>query len=101
MRMISRLTLLCGLAVSPFTCLAEGPEIRYVVTPMLENIAEAATTRVTIKLSGFGGNETIKLQMPVWSPGDYRVQSHNKYVQSVRAKDYGVHSLHFSHFQSP
>ena len=34
-----------------------------------------------------GEPQSIALQMPVWSPGDYHVQNHAKYVSNLRAWD--------------
>lgn len=57
--------------------------ILYEVTPLVNQ--SAPRIRLTLRIEVPEGEEGVSLQMPVWSPGDYRIQNHAQYVQSVRA----------------
>src|SRR5207249_2823664 len=41
--------------------------------------------RVMMHISGLEGMKSARLQMPRWSPGDYHLQEHGKYVQEESA----------------
>ena len=43
-------------------------------------------------VSGLAGMKAIRLQMPRWSPGDYHVQDHGKYVRSESASSAPEHT---------
>ncbi|MEP6757532.1 MAG: hypothetical protein ABJA67_18670 [Chthonomonadales bacterium] len=60
-------------------------DIEYKVTPTPPTATTPAKTDVAITLHRLKG-PTIKLQMPVWSPGDYHVMNHSQYVRAVSAK---------------
>jgi predicted metalloprotease with PDZ domain len=60
-------------------------KIAYSLSPQPPKAGMPAVTHVSIHLSGLTGQTSIQLQMPVWSPGDYHVQNHGKYVQDFRA----------------
>ncbi len=42
---------------------------------------------VTMRFAVTGRPEHLDVQMPVWSPGDYHVQNHARYVRNLRAWD--------------
>ncbi len=84
----SQIGLVAGLCCAiALPALGDGLNIHYTVSPVPATASESAVTHVSVQVSGLNANEAIKLQMAVWSPGDYHVQNHNKYVQSVRSKD--------------
>jgi predicted metalloprotease with PDZ domain len=58
--------------------------IDYTLLPMPPHDGEAAKTRVVIRLTGVKGEKALRFQMPRWSPGDYHLMEHGKYVQAVR-----------------
>src|SRR5947208_3144436 len=67
--------------------------IRYTVVPEPPHDGTPAVTHVTIHLSSAKAERTVRLQMPVWSPGDYHVQNHGKYIFNFRATTNGDRAL--------
>ncbi len=61
---------------------AQGVGISYTLTPIPGSDPHTA---VTVELSDVAALSPIRLQMPAWSPGDYQVQNHGKYVRAMRA----------------
>jgi len=62
---------------------APNAPIAYELAP--EVSAPPRRLRVTMTFAAPPGANKVALQMPVWSPGDYHVQNHARYVQNVRA----------------
>lgn len=62
---------------------ALGLGIVYTVEPVPGG--SAPFTRFTIELTGVANLQTLSLQMPAWSPGDYQVQNHARFVRQVSA----------------
>jgi predicted metalloprotease with PDZ domain len=66
------------------TLLQEKPKslaITYALTPLPD--AEPPALRVEIFIPVVNPNEDIRLQMPTWSPGDYHIQNHARFVQDI------------------
>jgi predicted metalloprotease with PDZ domain len=84
---MKRLTVLFSLACLLATLPGwAGPlKIEYTLAPHPGGNAPASTS-VTVRIEGLRGEKSVKLQMAVWSPGDYHVMNHAKYVQDVRAQ---------------
>jgi len=57
--------------------------ITYDVTPQIG--ANPPVLQVAMRFAWTGGPEQIAVQMPVWSPGDYHIQNHARYVRNLRA----------------
>src|SRR5579872_1462534 len=91
-------TLTC-LALVLLACRAQAApyDILYRVTPVPPTATSEAVTRVEVSISHVQGDTTIRLQMPVWSPGDYHVMDHAKYVRSVRARSSAGRDLDVTH----
>lgn len=62
---------------------APNAPTRYELAP--EVSATPRRLRVTMTFAAPPGAHKVALQMPVWSPGDYHLQNHARYVQNVRA----------------
>ena len=60
-----------------------GMGIRYEVTPQMD----ASERRIDIDMSFYisGKADSLTVQLPVWSPGDYHIQNHAKFVQNLQA----------------
>src|SRR5438128_1605077 len=43
--------------------------------------------RVRMRFTVPGAKEVVRVQMPVWSPGDYNIQNHARYVRDLQAQD--------------
>lgn len=59
--------------------------VRYLLTPVLAESPRALEVRMGFTRAMPG--DRILLQSPVWSPGDYHVQQHGRYVQNLTARD--------------
>jgi predicted metalloprotease with PDZ domain len=84
MQILSRILVLAAL-VSATHAQAEPLKIDYTLAPRPTAQGEASTA-VTIRIRGLQGEKSVRLQMAVWSPGDYHVMNHAKYVRDVRAR---------------
>ena len=62
-----------------------GVKVHYLVRPIPSATASEAGLRVVMHVSGLEGMKSVRLQMPRWSPGDYHIQDHGKYVRSESA----------------
>ena len=62
---------------------AETVRVRYVVRP----VPTETRVLVDMHISGLAGMKTVRLQMPRWSPGDYSIQEHGKFVQELPKSD--------------
>jgi predicted metalloprotease with PDZ domain len=60
-------------------------KIAYGLSPQPARGSGSPLTHVSIHVSGLSGQASVQFQMPVWSPGDYHVQNHGKYVQDFHA----------------
>ncbi len=60
-----------------------GMGIRYVVTPQMD----ASERHLDVDMSFYimGKADSLTVQLPVWSPGDYHVQNHAQFVQNLQA----------------
>jgi predicted metalloprotease with PDZ domain len=58
--------------------------IHYALEPLLNETPRRL--KVTMHIAT-RGRESLSLQMPVWSPGDYHLQNHAQYVQDFRAEE--------------
>lgn len=67
-------------------CIAQaGPlKIDYTVAPRPAEAGELRT-QVTVHVAGLKGEKSVRLQMAVWSPGDYHVMNHARFVRNVSA----------------
>ncbi|MCC6728956.1 MAG: M61 family metallopeptidase [Chthonomonadales bacterium] len=86
----------CG-ACLVLLCLALGParalRTAYTLTPAPPAGADAASTHVRITLDDLRGDPVVRVRMPVWSPGDYSVQRHARWVRGLRATAPGAGAL--------
>jgi predicted metalloprotease with PDZ domain len=57
----------------------------YTLAPAPPRAGAEARTCIQVRLIGLNGQDSVRLQMPVWSPGDYHAQNHAQYVRSARA----------------
>jgi predicted metalloprotease with PDZ domain len=74
-----------GLTPAPVYSEPHSPAtIVYTVRPELQNAAP--DLHIEMRFHVPDGSDHIDLQMPVWSPGDYHIQNHARYVQQFRAK---------------
>src|SRR5258708_6808693 len=60
-------------------------KIEYTVAPHPTATGDS-TTAVTIRVQGLKGEKSLRVQMAVWSPGDYHVMDHAKFVKNVVAE---------------
>lgn len=74
------------------------PAIRYTLTPRPPSGADGAapSTRVEIVIGGNRAGVPVHLAMPVWTPGEYRLQNHARYVRGLRVTS-GAAALAVSH----
>lgn len=61
----------------------DGAAITYQLTPFVD--AASRHVDVTVSFEVAGSPDKISVQMPVWSPGDYHIQNHAKYIQAFKA----------------
>ncbi len=71
--------------VLAFALPAGALQIQYTVRAVPAGREAAAHVHVVIRVSGAGAGEAVRFQMPVWSPGDYHVMDHARYVRDVAA----------------
>jgi predicted metalloprotease with PDZ domain len=72
--------------------------IAYDLTPLLS--MSPRRLQVTMRFLVPSGTGPLDVQMPVWSPGDYHIQNHARYVQNLRAwagSPDAAHSLTVTH----
>lgn len=72
-------------------------EIRYLVTPIPPTEGKSALTHLAVIVTGTVPEKTLQFQMAVWSPGDYHVMDHAKYVRSVKATNEKKETLSVQH----
>lgn len=77
------LLLLTSLIVLPCTARAESEPIAYTLDFAGDKLPLQVIVSMTFEMEK---PETVQVQMPVWSPGDYSVQNHAKYVQNLQVK---------------
>lgn len=70
----------------------EQPLIAYTLRPRPAAGDQEARTEVRLRVAGHGGRP-FNVEMPVWSPGEYRVQNHGRYVRNMRLEGTGAGSL--------
>lgn len=63
----------------------QTPVIAYRLTPLIA--ANPRQLQVTMHFSVPAGETHAALQMPAWSPGDYHLQYHARYVRNFHARD--------------
>src|SRR5262245_49087371 len=85
------------LAVSEASAVHAELRIKYTVEPKPPTPNAAAMLRVNLHIGGLAGDKSVKLQMPVWSPGDYHVQNFAQYVKSIKATTGPDHPADISH----
>ena len=80
-RIRTLLTTLCLVA------LARGAAVGVGIAYTIEPAPGGATphTHITVEITDVSRLPSIRLQMPAWSPGDYQIQNHAQYVESLRA----------------
>ncbi len=91
------LRLLCIMALIAAAGAGAAPySITYTLRPVPSAPASPPHTLIGIHISGMKNVKALRLQMPVWSPGDYHVMNHGKYVRefSGSARD---RALAFTH----
>jgi predicted metalloprotease with PDZ domain len=67
--------------------------LTYTVSPHPAAAASPPHTDVAILIGGIRNEKSVRLQMPVWSPGDYHVMNHAKYVRDFSATGAGDKAL--------
>lgn len=77
--------MLLGLALLAALAQAAPLRVAYVLTPFPPRASAEARTVVEMRVTGLLKEKAIRLQMPVWSPGDYHVQNHGRHVRDLRA----------------
>lgn len=87
MRLLSHLSICIYLLWAGGLAPVAGLQITYTVYPVPPNHNREARTDVQMTLEDLNDQSTIDVQMPAWSPGDYEVQNHARYVQNLRAFD--------------
>ena len=61
------------------------PSIEYTLVPTPSTADQDGRTRVRVTLDGIAsGTSSVRFQMPVWTPGEYRVQNHGQSVRGFR-----------------
>jgi predicted metalloprotease with PDZ domain len=63
-----------------------GTAIRYVLEPIPATADAEGSTRVRMVIQPTPGTASVRLQMPVWTPGEYRIQRHARYVRNLRVQ---------------
>ncbi len=64
---------------------ATSAAIQYQLTPKPATADRDGLTRVRITVDGMAaGTSAVQLRMPVWTPGEYRIQNHGRYVRGFR-----------------
>src|SRR5579872_3218677 len=63
--------------------LRDGYSVRYELSPHPETSPRSLDIALTFHVED--KPKRVSVQMPVWSPGDYHVQNHAKYVQNLKA----------------
>lgn len=62
-----------------------APQIRYTVRPEPPEAGRAGRTRVEISVAGVKAGRPLRVVMPSWTPGDYRLQNHWRGVTEFSA----------------
>lgn len=80
------LVLLARLGLTERAGVRSAPySLTYSLSPHPSAAATPARTDISITIGGLKGEKVVRLQMPVWSPGDYHVMNHGKYVRDFAA----------------
>ncbi|HLK55436.1 MAG TPA: hypothetical protein VKU00_02670 [Chthonomonadaceae bacterium] len=91
---------LFGYAPTPRPAIAElkdappdsrNADIDYILTPDLKK--PSPHLQVQMNFKNRDNKESITVQLPVWSPGDYNLQNHAQYVQNFHAYRYEGSSI--------
>lgn len=77
---------LSPLLLLPCTARADAEVIQYTVS--IEGSPVPKRVRIVVSVPG-RASETVRVRMPVWSPGDYAIQNHGKYVQEMQTQQNG------------
>ncbi len=80
------LLLMAGFALLPHVASAEqqkASEVTYIVTFGSDESASGVSVTMALTIDE---SQTVQVQMPVWSPGDYSIQNHAQYVQDVEVQ---------------
>ncbi|MCX6361885.1 MAG: hypothetical protein NT029_18945 [Armatimonadetes bacterium] len=64
---------------------APSPQIRYTVTPQPPDAGRTGRTKVEVSIAGLTTGRPVRLVMPSWTPGDYRLQNHWRGVTDFAA----------------
>jgi predicted metalloprotease with PDZ domain len=59
--------------------------LTYTISPHPSAAASPPHTDVELTIGGLAGEKSVQLQMPVWSPGDYHVMNHGRFVRDFAA----------------
>ena len=62
-----------------------GPASRIVYSLWVRSDVTPARLVVSIQIPVANSDTSVSVQMPVWSPGDYHVQNHGRFVEGFRA----------------
>jgi len=87
LRRLHRLLTLLSLLFLTAWAQAAPLKIAYLLAPVPPRDDAEARTDVEMRVADLKGARAIRLQMPVWSPGDYHVQNHGRHVRDLRAED--------------
>jgi predicted metalloprotease with PDZ domain len=101
-RLFPGLLLLALSAIAPHAPAQESAlqteRIGYHLEPLLNETPRRLKVEMEIPTDG---QERVSVQMPVWSPGDYHLQNHARYVQDFQASalfpDQDIRPLPFAH----
>src|SRR5258708_2056752 len=80
--------ILCIFALTVSICAslrADSLTVSYTLEPGPPSGDRPAVTHVAMRISGLRGEQSFSVQMPVWSPGDYHVMNHARFVANLRA----------------
>lgn len=78
-------TVLLSARLAPAVVRSGPYALVYTVSPHPSAPASPPRTDVELTIGGLSGEKSLQLQMPVWSPGDYHVMNHGKYVRDFAA----------------
>jgi predicted metalloprotease with PDZ domain len=81
----SSLALPSSLFPLPLSQGVRGSQITYELTPLVDRTPRLLQVHMIVPVKDPAA--AIVVQMPVWSPGDYHVQNHARYVQDFQAWD--------------
>ncbi len=77
---------LAGLAVASVALAASAaPQICYTVRPQPPETGRPGRTKVEVSIAGLTAGRPVRVVMPSWTPGDYRLQNHWRGVTDFSA----------------